>query len=373
MKVLKRWMCTLLSMLLLCSSLLFVSCKDDQGLEFKKLSDGTYGVKMKADDPIYLEEITIPKKYKGKAVTEILEEGFKDAPRLKKINIPNSVTTIGESAFYGCDELESVTIPDSVTDIGNSVFARCSNLESVTLGTGLKTIDSYAFRECSNLSNIVIPNGVTVIGDYAFAYCSKLAEITLPDSITTIDTHAFAVCKALTQISIPNNVTHIGLSAFFGCSNLVGTTYKDAIYLGNSQNPYLYLWKATSKEITSATVHHQTKMIGSSAFKGCQELINLPLGNSVESIFDRAFSDCKKLRTVIIPISVTKIGQFLCSGCESFDTVYYAGTPEEWKKIEIESENEEFNNATVYYYSESQPTTSGNYWRYVNDVATAWK
>lgn len=350
MKVLKRWMCTLLSMLLLCSPLLFVSCKDDQGLEFKKLSDGTYGVKMRADDPIYLEEITIPKKYKGKAVTEILEEGFKDAPRLKKINIPNSVTTIGESAFYSCDELESVNIPDSVTDIGNSVFARCSNLVSITLGTGLKTIDSSAF-----------------------AHCSKLTEITLPDGITTIDTDAFWSCNSLTQISIPNSVTFIAPNAFFGCSNLVGTTYKDGIYLGNSQNPYLFLWKFTSKESVSATVHDQTKIVGCSAFKNGEALTSITIGNSVEIIELLAFFNCKKLETVIIPISVTKTGQCLCSGCESFDTVYYAGTPEEWERIEIESDNEEFNNATIYYYSESQPTTSGNYWRYVNDIATAWK
>ena len=35
-------------------------------------------------------------------------------------------------------------------------------------------------------------------------------------------------------------------------------------------------------------------------------------------------------------------------------------------------QNKDIEATTIYYYSETQPTTSGNYWRYVNGVPTAW-
>ena len=36
------------------------------------------------------------------------------------------------------------------------------------------------------------------------------------------------------------------------------------------------------------------------------------------------------------------------------------------------SDDSESSTATIYYYSETQPTTEGNYWRYVDGIPTAW-
>ena len=70
--------------------------------------------------------------------------------------------------------------------------------------------------------------------------------------------------------------------------------------------------------------------------------------------------------------SVTSIGELAFYGCNSLTTVYYGGTAEEWAGISIGYDEYDLTDATRYYYSETQPTTTGDYWHYVNGVPTKW-
>ena len=61
--------------------------------------------------------------------------------------------------------------------------------------------------------------------------------------------------------------------------------------------------------------------------------------------------------------------------CYNLQSVYYVGTQEGWNSITIESDNEcltpgSWCSATIYYYSEIEPTTSGYYWHYDTDGIT---
>lgn len=52
--------------------------------------------------------------------------------------------------------------------------------------------------------------------------------------------------------------------------------------------------------------------------------------------------------------------------CSGLKAIYYCGTAEDWNKISIDDNdnNDNLTSATRYYYSETQPTESGNYWHY---------
>ena len=113
------------------------------GLAFYPLPDGTYGVKMGYTE--YLEEIIIPAKYKGKAVTKILDGAFREHEYLKSISLPESITEIGELAFYGCENLSSITIPSNVTVIGSDAFAGCVSITSLYIPKSVTTIGMSAF------------------------------------------------------------------------------------------------------------------------------------------------------------------------------------------------------------------------------------
>ena len=95
-------------------------------LAFYPLDDGTYAVG--CGNAKLLSSIVIPETYKGKAVSQIIRNGFENCENLKTIVIPNSITTVGTYAFSGCKSLTSVTIPEGVTSIGDFAFRYCYSL-----------------------------------------------------------------------------------------------------------------------------------------------------------------------------------------------------------------------------------------------------
>jgi antitoxin component YwqK of YwqJK toxin-antitoxin module len=188
-------------------------------------------------------ELTIPATIRGKPVTCIENDTFRDCSRLTAIIIPDSVTRIGGSAFYRCSNLASVTIGNGVTSITGNLFKEHANLKSVTIPDSVTSIGNYAFQDCTNLTSITLPNSVTSIGENAFNGCSSLTSITIPDSVTSIGDLAFNSCSNLTSITFPDSVTSIGESAFRGCHNL-----------------------------TSITIGNGVTSIGPNAFQGCSSL-----------------------------------------------------------------------------------------------------
>ena len=52
--------------------------------------------------------------------------------------------------------------------------------------------------------------------------------------------------------------------------------------------------------------------------------------------------------------------------------IFYKGDASEWNSITMESGNSSLGKATIYFYSEANPQTEGNYWYYENGKAVVW-
>lgn len=169
--------------------------------------------------------------------------------------------------------------------------------------------------------------GITGIENGAFWGCTSLKSINLPSSVTCIGDMALYGCSSLTSIIINGEIS-IGEGAFYGCTSLTFNIYDNAEYLGNDTNRYLMLISTTSDLITSCTINKNCKKIAIGAFYGCYRLRTVIIPNSVTSIGDWAFRYCSDLTSVTIPSSVTSIGYCVFEHCVSLNsfTIPNSGT-----------------------------------------------
>ncbi|MCM1440304.1 MAG: leucine-rich repeat domain-containing protein [Roseburia sp.] len=206
-----------------------------------------------------------------------------------------AVTAFGNFMFISRNDIKQVTISGGVTSIGDFAFMSCGNLTNIVMPSGLKYIGSETFNRCGNLTSIEIPSGVTGIGDGAFEDCKSLTGIVIPSGVTNIKSRLFKGCRRLTGIEIPSSVESVGADAFEGCDRLQYKEYGGALYLGNSDNPYLVLVKVKSSNAVSCVVNKNTRVIGCKAFAGCSRLTKVEIPDGVNGIGEKAFEGCKKL------------------------------------------------------------------------------
>ena len=153
-------------------------------------------------------------------VKTIEDEAFKDALKLRSIELGDSIVTIGASAFEKCWVMDSITIPGTVTSLGKRAFATCWHLTHLDLsGTSINEIGEETFETCLNLETVELPGTVTSIGRDAFA-SSALRHITLPNGLKSIEWAAFACCDSLESVSLPETLTTIKEHAFAECHRL---------------------------------------------------------------------------------------------------------------------------------------------------------
>ena len=266
-------------------------------------------------------------------------------------------------AYLFCQHSGSVSVSGDVLKITTVVFGEGSVCES---------IGNSAFSNCSSLTSIEIPDGVTSIGKMAFSNCSSLTGVYITDieawyNISFGDSYANPLCYAknlylnnelVTELEIPNTVTEIKDYAFYGCESITSITILDSV-TSIGKDAFIYC-----ANLTSVTIGDSVTSIGNFAFSNCDSLTSIEIPDSVTSIGDYAFYFCRGLTSVVIGDSVTSIGESAFNYCSKLTSVYYKGTVEDWKNIQIDYNNNKLTSAERYYYSETTPSESGNYWHY---------
>ena len=169
------------------SSILYFHKDYENGCIYKLVGNSEYVVE---DAGTAKGAITVPSVYRGKPVTAIADNAFRNSD-IESIVISDSVKSIGEKAFWTCSELTSVTIPSSVETIGESAFQSCYSLQSIEIPGSVEEISKNTFVYCRELKKVVIHEGVKTISETAFNRCYNLAELQLANSITSIGIRAF--------------------------------------------------------------------------------------------------------------------------------------------------------------------------------------
>jgi len=315
-------------------------------------------------------------------VTSIGSSAFYDCASLTAVTIPAGVTTIGKYAFENCSGLTTITIPASVTSIGYGVFASCNQLETMMVEAGNKVYDSrnscnaIIEKESNTLiagcNNTIIPDDVTNIGNNAFEGCDGLTTVTIPAGVTYIGKDAFYNCTAVTDVycnADPTKLTwdegecddfkedgstiiHVAdadpWNAKFGCvvngifrdSSPIKTvdweynsTTKTLTFSGTGLIPSYYdpsarPWNDYVEEVENIVIEEGVKGIGSSAFKGCENLTTVTIPASVMNIGKGAFDNCSGLTTITFPASMRTIGNYAFRSCTGLTSVTFPSSVE---------------------------------------------
>ena len=304
-------------------------------------------------------------------VKTIEDEAFKDALKLRSIELGDSIVTIGASAFEKCWVMDSITIPGTVTSLGKRAFATCWHLIYLDLsGTSINEIGEETFSACLNLEtvelpgtvtsvgrdafassalrNITLPNGLKSIEWGAFACCDSLESVSLPETLTTIKEHAFAECHRLKELFIPRGVDSIASGFINGSDSLMSLvvdpenpTYDsrsdcNAIILTSENKLITGCPAAVIPEGVTAigdnafwgidipetfTIPNSVKTIGDKAFMGSSKLVNLVLPESTEWIGDQSFKGCQSLASLTLPASLAHIGDEAFYECRQLRNV----------------------------------------------------
>ncbi len=246
-------------------------------------------------------------------VKAIGDNAFKNNDMIRNIYIPDSVTSIGENAFYDCDQLTSVFIPDSVTSVGSSCFYSCNNLTYAKLPQNMDVVSSNMFYECKKLETVVFGMNVTEIGAWAFYNCSQL-KVDLPGNIVKIGVGTFENCKSLTEITIPKSLTECDWRIFSGCSNLKTIKFEKGITTIPANLFYGAdtIWFDGLEEID---IPETVTTIGNSAFFNCRNLTTVTGMKNVTKIGDNAFYNCSNLVNIKLPENLTEIGVWAFYNC----------------------------------------------------------
>lgn len=280
----------------------------------------------------------------GSKLKSIGDQAFKNNHALLTVTIPDSVKTIGAAAFDGCRGLWYLKLGDGIESVGEGAFINLPALQELYTGNAITTLSIFSTSENNVIKKVVIGNGITEIAEDAFYYCYNLESVTIGENVKIIGPGAFSICEKLEYIELPDSVISIGSKVFLN-SGL------QSIKLGNGLTSF-----------------------PDEAFAFCDGFTSFTVPNGITTIDSSVFRDCTNLESIVLPTSLTKIRDyvFFLSGLQK---IYYCGTAEQWGAIDLSqclNPSDLTLTSPRYYYSETQPTESGNFWHYVNGVVTEW-
>ncbi len=260
---------------------------------------------------------------------ETIESGaFMDCRALKRLTLPEGLVTLGDFCFSGCTNLFEISLPSSLCFVGKGVFQNCvylrhneidgarylgnvkhphlllvragadsdfrvrrfcrvigekaflaSEIRSVFIPRSVVSISECAFKDAKQLQSVKTEgSSLLYVGASAFYRCVRLSSVSLPDSVEYIGERAFMHCVSLPEFNLPQSLSSLSGCVFYGCVSL--------------------------KQLT---INEKLRSIEESALHGtCIQQVEL--NESVEHIGDNAFLGCEKLTSVVLPKSLSHIG-----------------------------------------------------------------
>ena len=258
--------------------------------------------------------------YEG--VDSIGEYAFKNCTTLTTLTIPQSVGWVGNNAFESCGFRE-VTLNDNDQCLHTDVFKYCDSISELTIPSTWRNIPKEVFRDMRGLEQLNLPEGLETIGNIAFSGCKKLRSLSLPSTITFLDA-SFPYCDSLKTVywNMPAYSHEHSFGPLYEVRDYVTTFVIDSQV---TRLPHHLCFEF--KKLTSIDIPASVSKIGNCAFEACYSLADMSIHEGLDSIGELAFKNCTTLTTLTIPQSVEWVGNNAFEACGFNEMTSLATTP----------------------------------------------
>ena len=264
-------------------------------------------------------------------IDTIGDYAFQNCSNLTQITVNSNTSAIGEGAFNGCTSLRQLYIPfigtskctnatqaATAQSLFGYVFGSVNNVGSVETVSNYSTTGTYTSYIPSSLQSVVVSNeGVVQYG--AFSNTSNPKRVIFECALTTLQEKAFYNANGLETMSLPATVVNVGDYAFAECDNLGNVSSVSDTVTINGQVMGKYMFQNdTSLERVNLT---NVTIVKEYAFSGCSGLVTANLNTKIEgdvltAINAYAFKDCVLLTNLILPNTITTIGNHAFDNCQ---------------------------------------------------------
>ena len=316
------------------------------------------------------------------------DAAFGNCPQLESVVISTECPGISVDAFCGCPSITSIVVEEGNSnydsrDNCNAMIEKQTNTlvfgcRTTTIPNTVKKIGKHAFSDCIGGPKVIIPNSVTSIESGAFSWCEDI-DITIPNSVTDIGAPIMYGCTGavtwnikthkdwkqkqnsplyganITSFTIGENVQTLPLNLCTGMDSLNTLIWEARNcskwsdksecfkYIGtfivgeNVQNISCCTFKYPTKVINMVWKARNCKNENGTPLVDGSYVSSVSLGDKVEHIPAYMCQDMSKLTStsIIIPKSVSSIGEYAFDGCNLTSIVWNAkqcAPVEKWEK-----------------------------------------
>lgn len=257
---------------------------------------------------------------------------------INELKFSGRLRSIGAGAFSKLFSLTGVDLPEGLEYIGGNAFERCENLASVTIPSTLIDIGYRAFWGTPWEDNLKGENGVLYIGNiaYKYDYASVIDEkvLTFKEGTRVIgssfDLDEYTVNGyaryIINEINFPSTLKRINGSSdniSFGVKSNCEIQLPDGLeYIGDRA--------FQNSAISLDAIPESVTYIGNYAFNKCENILEMNLGFSSDSIYIGyfAFEGCKNISEVNLGPSIRYLGCSSFGGCSALSEISYDCNPD---------------------------------------------
>ena len=257
-----------------------------------------------ASDPDFFAIDPAPGLYESGSNYSTLVMSWDDLVANGAVVVSNGVATPGDNIPAG-----DLAFPNdgSVTTLSMDSVQnkRWNTLTGIFISDAITSIRDSAFEGCVNLNHAVIGGGIATFGTRAFSLCSTLQRVYLSAGVKSIPFECFSSCSSLAQIHTES------LAAFckIGCSN------QGHLFVNNFTSLYV-----DGQPITDLVIPDSLTEIGNYLFSGCDTIESISIGDNLSSCGAYTFASCSALETVKMSSGSFGLGTFdSCSAIKVFD------------------------------------------------------